>query len=165
MPAVFTSAPGKVSVVSGNGLAPSALTISTGDLALTSSPSLVNNAIVTSISVEEAVNSQFMHSLNRTVHAYVFGDKVGRMVVGGMAFGGMCAYGTDYDQKSGLARVQEIYRDNKMSSRARPIMLDVSGISYSCFLTGANFGFVDPQGNVAQWTYTLSSVMTSLTTV
>jgi len=160
MPAVFSDRTGQVSVVTGNGIAPAALTISTGTLQLSSNPVIVNNTIVTSISVNENVNAQFALSLNKSVHAYIFGDQVGQMEIGGMAFGSMCFKGTVPQPKSGLLRIQEIYHANKMSSRAQPLLIDISGISYSCFLTGGRFGFVDPQNNVAQWSFSLASVKT-----
>lgn len=158
MPAVFSNVPGRISVVNGNGLAPASLTIDTDALALTSYPAITNNTIVTSILQEEATNVQFMHSLNRSIHASVFGDKIGRMVIGGMAFGSMCS-GGNVQNISGLLRVQQIYRQYKMSNNPSPLKIDISGMAYSCFLTGATFGFNDPQGNIAQYSFSLASVM------
>jgi hypothetical protein len=157
MPAIFTQAAGKVSIVPGQNMAPTNLYIDTGDLPLSPDASIrlgkaITNLIVTNLQVEENVNAQFMYSLTDTVHSFIFGDKLGQLTIGGVAVGSMCHKGTaSVSTKSGLENIQLIYRGFKYSTYRTALRISVANVPYTCYLMGCLIDYSDTQNHFTRF--------------
>lgn len=179
MPAIFTRGPGLVSMVSGQSMAPANLSIDTGDLRLhpqeqmthgvgrvqTLAPfqqnSQLKNTIVTSLVVQDQVNVQFTYSLDSDAHAFVFGDKLSQINIGGMAFGETCVGNTLIPRQamSGLAYIQLVYRYYRMTKYSEPIFIAVADVVYRAYLIGGRYTFTDPKNQIAQYELNLVSLI------
>jgi len=157
MALIFSNKVGAVTRVPTKSMSPSALYLDTGELGLTGNTTLITNAIVTGCVVAEAVSLQLTKSLMQTVHMFVFGDELSQISLQGLAFSQICQSGriASNFNISGLQRVQQIYALNKVSVRARPLYIDVSGVPYTAFLVAGNFNWSDAKSQIAQWQYTL----------
>lgn len=172
---IFTTQPGKVIAVDGNAV-PIGFAVD-GDV------NLFNDlkAIVTSIGVQNQGGFQFMHALREFIYVYVFTERVGEIIVNGLAFpasceplgsqdypatyqtGGCTANGGSGSQGSqcvpcsvnaatGLERVQRWYECNRITVRAEPITIALGlNVRYSAFLVGMKADIVNPETGIAQF--------------
>lgn len=123
---IFSSAPGTVSVMSESTALPGSISV-----AQPTFPAQGSAAIITGISYDQSTNQQFQQSLDGAVYIYVFGDKMGGIVVDGIAFAQVCNGGG-----SGLFSVADYYRQNRISKSDQPIVVLAAGETVTGFLTG-----------------------------
>ena len=90
-------------------------------------------------------NYQFLHTINDAVYVYVFGDRVGSLVVGGIAFGVPCGGG------NGITEVILRYNQHRIAATGNPVIVGFADLAFPCFLTGFNVDTADPETHTAQW--------------
>jgi hypothetical protein len=132
---IFVSAPGEVMhfkldhAASGRGEVPAPADIK--------EPPLIENRpfpiIFGAIHWEQATHQQFARSLDGSIYIYVFGDKMGEVLVHGLAFDRLCSG----DTESGLKKVLTYYETNRASNRDTPIKLEIATKIVQGFLTSA----------------------------
>ena len=92
-------------------------------------------ASFTAVSLNEQANVQFQHTLGDAVYLNVFGDRIGNMKIMGIAVSSACG-GRD-DGEHGITKVLRYYRENKVSSRPDPLVVNLdSRTAYNAFLVG-----------------------------
>jgi len=129
------------SQATGGGLLPFRIIINGTDI---SSPN--TRAIITSAGIVENGNYQFLHTLNETIYAYVFGDRIGELRVGGVCFAHPCG-GAD----SGMAQIIRQYRANRIAKLGGPVMLNFGEEDYKAFLVGMTIDVTDAERILGQW--------------
>lgn len=180
MPAIFTRGPGLVTMVGGQSMAPANLSIDTGNLRLHPQEQVGHNAarnrtilapgqqntqlkntIVTGLVVQDQVNVQFTYSLDSNAHAFVFGDKLSQINIGGVAFGETCVANsaTTRQAMSGLAYIQQVYRYYRMARYPDPIFIAVADVVYRAYLVGGRYTFTDAASQIAQYELNLVSLI------
>lgn len=82
------------------------------------------------VSWEQATHQQFARSLDGSVYIYVFGDKMGDVIVTGLAFDRLCD-----ENENGLKKVLEYYEKYRASKRSTPIKLEIATKIVEGFLT------------------------------
>lgn len=75
-------------------------------------------AIITGIGIREGANVQYLQTLSRVIYVYVFGDRIGDMVVSGITF----SHGCD-GPGAGIEAVRNYYRQNRVTNRVSPVSL------------------------------------------
>lgn len=105
-------------------------------------------AIITQAGINENGNFQFLHTLNETIYAYVFGDRIGELQIGGVCFAHPCD-----DQPSGMKQVIDAYRDKKISRSGRPALVSFGETDYKGFLVGMTIDIMDPERILGQWAF------------
>jgi hypothetical protein len=148
MPAFFSHGRGRVARVTSlytqaGGLLPFRIVMTDIDI---TGPS--TRAIITQAAIVENGNYQFLHTLNDTIYAYVFGDRIGELTVSGMCFADTCGVGT-----SGMKQIIDNYRRNRIGAAGRPVQVSFGETSYKGFLVGMNVDLADPEQMIGQWTY------------
>lgn len=108
--------------------------------------------IVTSVGIRMDVNAQFLHTLDDAIYIYVFGDRVGDLVISGLAFIESCQ---GKDTKSGVAAAVEYYANNRASSptRTTPVLAKLGPITIQAYLLGANLELLRPDTGAVQFTF------------
>lgn len=104
------------------------------------------SAIVTQGGIMERGGFQFTHTLAETIYAFIFGDRIGELRIGGICFANFCN-----GKQSGMQQVLKAYHAHKLSVRGRSLPVDFGGIIYKGFLTGCNLEVADPERNLGQW--------------
>lgn len=79
-------------------------------------------ALITDINIVEQTNHQFLHTLGGNIYIYSFGDRIGTLGVGGLAFYDNCSD----DQRPGIAHVLEYFRTVKLTEREAPMKLTIA---------------------------------------
>lgn len=108
-------------------------------------------AIITQAAIDQNDNFQFLHTLYDTIYVYIFGTRIGELVVSGMAFAETCWAGSD-----GPGEVLETYQNERIASKGQPVVVVFGGSSFRAFLTGSNVQITDAERNLGQWSYRLS---------
>ena len=103
-------------------------------------------AIITQGAIVENGNYQFLHTLNETIYAYVFGDRIGELRIGGIAFAHPCD-----GQHSGMKQVIDNYRANRIAVKGGPVQVSFGEVDYKGFLVGMTIDVTDPEYNLGQW--------------
>lgn len=109
-------------------------------------------AIITQSSIVEQGNFQFLHTLNETIYAYVFGDRIGELRVSGICFAYPCN-----NNVSGMKQVIDNYRENRIAKKGGPVGVSFGEMSYKGFLVGMNLDIVDAERNLGQWTLSFNT--------
>ena len=112
------------------------------------------NAILQGISITSQGNYQFTCTLRNFIYVYVFGEKVGDIVITGLTFAGNCtaiAFG-------GMTSVVAYYNANCISATGMPIGVGLGMDSFSAFLVGCNISMVNPETQVGQFSLVLKSI-------
>lgn len=103
-------------------------------------------AIVTQGGIVENGNFQFLHTLNETIYAYVFGDRIGELRVAGVAFAHPCD-----EQPSGMKQIIDNYRAKRIAQTGGPVQVSFGEVDYKGFLVGMTIDVTDPEYNLGQW--------------
>ncbi len=103
-------------------------------------------AIITQAGIIENGNYQFLHTLNETIYAYVFGDRIGELRIGGMCFAHPCNGGS-----SGMKQVIDSYRANRIAKLGGPVQVSFGEKDYRAFLVGMTLDISDSERVLGQW--------------
>lgn len=112
-------------------------------------------AIITQAGVVEQGNYQFQHTLNETIYAYVFGDRIGELRVSGMCFTIPCDDG--FGSEDGIKQISDIYRTHRIANAGAPIGVNFGSVDYQGFLVGLNLEIADAEHNIGQWAFRLNT--------
>lgn len=109
---------------------------------------------VTGFSVEQGTNVQFLHTINNFIYTYVFGDRIGELIVSGIGFiKPACRFGP-FTASGSMCELNTFYQENRVSNpskmRAMSIALGECGAFWG-FLTGMRLGLPRADVLVGQW--------------
>lgn len=110
-------------------------------------------AIITSAKIHDQGNYQFLHTLNNTIYAYVFGDRIGDLTVSGICFASPCD-----GRESGFRQVLRNYEQNRIAKSGRPVFGSFAGLSFIAFLTEIGVEITDAEKNLGQWTMSFKTI-------
>lgn len=150
---IFNSQPGIVSVIGDQRVLPGRIRILDPRFPSGNVPILISG-----IDYNQTTNQQFQTTLDGSVFIYVFGDRMGDIVVNGVAFKAMC----NNSGKSGIEEVIDYYRTNRASVTPRPIIVEVVGKRVSGFLTAMkirdNVTAADSMAPVSEFSFAINSL-------
>ena len=149
MPIMFSGEPGRVALVP------------TGFVSAASSVSLSGwggfnqfRSIITRVATNERGNFQFLHTLGKVIFVYTFGDRVGDILVSGMAFSGGCG-----GDGLGIEAVHRFYRQNRIAVRPTPLTITIgTGTTLVGYLVGLSTDVANAELRIYQFNMTLSLI-------
>jgi len=151
---IFASEPGTVNVIGDQKVLPGRIRIANPAFPSGSNVPL----LVAGIDYNQATNQQFQSTLDGSVFIYVFGDRMGDIVVQGVAFKALCTGGG----KSGIEELFEFYGSNRASVRAEPVIVEAAGTEVRGFLTAIkvrdNILAEDPGSPMSNFSLFISSL-------
>lgn len=167
---IFSAQPGRVVAVTGNGLP---LQIIVGNPPIGNLPdssfrddsrsrdSFTNfRAIIQNLGIGGQAGVQFMHTLRDYIYVYVFGERVGEISVGGLAFHSGCedAY-NPLNTASGFERVLQYYQTFRATSYPLPLTVVIgTTLVFDAFLTRMSANIVNPETSLAQFAMQLDYI-------
>jgi|TARA_R110000824_G_scaffold82768_4_gene207414 hypothetical protein len=97
--------------------------------------------------MDDSVNVQFTHTMGDDIYMNVFGNRMGRMNVNGLAFNSEASTGGGCDSgPHGVIDIIKWYKENRASSRTSPIEVTISGTeSIEGFLVAASYSAQDTE--------------------
>lgn len=112
--------------------------------------------IVTEVAVRQGVNVQFLHTLDDAIYIYVFGDRIGDIMISGIAFIEVC--GPD-SGGSGVKNAMEYYAKNRASQRSGPVLVKFGdGDPFKSYLIDSGMTLLRPEMGAAQFTFNFKSL-------
>lgn len=105
---------------------------------------------LTGFTLELECNYQFLHTVNKFIYAYVFGDRVGLLTLSGFGFiGGTCDGG---EEDSSMCKLFQKYRDERFSKTGAATLINLNGcLPLVSFLTGMRAEIVRPDLPIVQF--------------
>lgn len=100
-------------------------------------------AIITKVGMSNAGNFQFLHTIGNEVYIYVFGDRMGQIVLHGLSFRGDCK---DDGTEHGFDQVYQWYKTNRVAVNSEPVVVTI-GVKtrFYGFITSFNADAQDAQ--------------------
>ncbi len=154
---LFSTLPGTVAVFSDR-VVPFTFIVD-GDATLFS----ILKGIVTSIGMNTQSGFQFMHALREFIYVYVFTERVGELVISGLAFPEICGSqgpqaaqttGCQIIGSSGLERIIEWYECNRITSRASAIQIQIGDtLLYDAFLVSGKMEIANAETGMGQFSF------------
>ena len=107
-----------------------------------------------------------MHALREFIYVYVFTERIGEIIINGLAFPGSCEPLGTYDhpnvldtgsscivsEQTGLERVIKWYECNRITTRAAPITVSLgANVSYDAFLVSMKADIANADTGIAQF--------------
>jgi len=112
---------------------------------------------VTGFALELQGNYQFLHTVNEFIYLYVFGDRIGELVLTGMGFFGDVCPGT---LGAGVCELLDFYKENRVAKRPDPVSVSMGDCgTFLAFLTGMRIEIAKPETSVAQWVLRFNVLM------
>jgi hypothetical protein len=153
---VFESNPGKVIRLRDPALQAQARTINFQATNVDRIDFDFQKSIITRVMFGAQVNVQFLHTLGNNIYVYVFGDRVGQLVLSGLAFGAPCPVKNNI---YGAEEMYSWYKTRNASGRAEPLNLLIGN---KAVLTGFAVTFneevVDAASSLTQWSVTMALI-------
>jgi hypothetical protein len=113
-------------------------------------------AILTRVAISTQGNYQVLHSLGGDAFIYVFGDRVGQIIVSGLAFDSICGDPAGF---LGIERVARYYNDNRLAVRQQPIKLTIgSSITLKMYLAAVSLDVEDVATKVWRFSFIMLQV-------
>jgi|JI9StandDraft_1071089.scaffolds.fasta_scaffold37713_2 hypothetical protein len=109
-------------------------------------------AIITQGGIIEQGNFQFLHTLNETIYAYIFGDRIGELRVSGVCFAHPCD-----SEVSGMKQIIDNYRAKRIARLGGPVQVSFGEIDYTAFLVGMTLDVMDAERNLGQWAFSFNT--------
>lgn len=123
----------------------------------------IERSIITRVVVSERVNAQFLHTIGADIYVYVFGDRIGNVVISGLAFASSCHGGEGADDRHGAERILKWYRKHRLSRRKEPIRILIGNTPIEGFMMEFNEDVADSSTTMMQWTVVLQALPEALT--
>lgn len=103
-------------------------------------------AIVTQVSAVENGNYQISHSFGDAICAYTFGDRVGELRIGGVAFLVDCN-----GQPTGIKQLYDNYNKYRIANSSEILGISIGEVNYRGHLVGMTCDVADAEGLLGQW--------------
>lgn len=107
-------------------------------------------AAITQVSAQSMGNFQFLHTLKDFIYVYIFGERIGEMMISGVAFSESCQGAGN----SGPEQISQYYNQYRISKYGQllSIQIGLSGASrVRGFLTGFQMAVVDAEHQLSQF--------------
>ena len=114
-------------------------------------------AIITRVMIGQAGNYQLQHTFGSLVHVYIFGDRIGDVMISGLAFDRDCnALG---GAPLGIEAVAAYYQANRIAGRPTPLKVAVgTSRPMNCLLLKMTADIVDAQTRMFQFNLQLALI-------
>lgn len=105
---------------------------------------------VTGFSLELEGNYQFLHTVNKFIYTYIFGDRVGLLTLSGIGFIAQPCNGKG--PSDGLCDIWRYYLTNRIAAKKDGMSINLNGcMTMFAFLTGMRMEIMRPELPIMQW--------------
>ena len=112
-------------------------------------------SIITRVTISQQTNHQFLHTIGGLIFIYVFGDRIGGLVVQGLTFIEDC---DKPGGETGPDHVLKYWNENKLTAREEEMEVTVGKTPIRGFMTNMQIDVLDPKTRVSQFMYQMTTV-------
>lgn len=145
MPVLFGNTSGRVVAITVSRGLPGALRVGGLDQGIFYRTSPL---VVTTMRLNERVNAQFQPTLQRNIYVYAFGDAIGQLSLGGIAFVQDC---NTNDLFVGLDVLRRFYHNRNISRSLQFVNVAIGTQSFDAMLVGIDVSASSPEQNLLQF--------------
>jgi len=118
---------------------------------------------ITGFMLEMSTNHQFLHSLDEFIYVYAFGDRVGELIISGIAFTECVTTGPGATASGHMDSLYAHYLRSRLAKNLTPtkITLGSANTELLGFLTGMRLEVPNPQLPIAQWVLRYQVILNS----
>lgn len=117
--------------------------------------------IITRIGLSAAGNFQFLHTVGNDVYVYVFGDRMGQIVLHGLSFAQACPNEKFQATQHGFELLYQWYRANRIAARKAPVTATIGlSTAFEGFVTALSGDVQDSLHRTIQFQLTLATLPT-----
>lgn len=109
--------------------------------------------IITAVNYTQQTNTQFQQSLDNVIYVYSFGDQMGNVSIGGLAFPRQCD-----NTVNGITELIEFYRDNRVSRNVERVRVTFANEVIEGFLVSLAITTADVSSGVHSFQMLLRTV-------
>lgn len=113
-----------------------------------------HDAIITGVSASTQGNYQFLLTLRNFTYVYMFGEKMGDVVVSGIGLQECDEEGSIH----GLTNAILYYNTFGISITGVPVGLTFADVSAWAFLVGGSFAYMDPKNRLTQFQFRFKTI-------
>jgi len=115
-----------------------------------------HNTIITGLGVSAAGNFQFLHTIGNDVYVYVFGDRMGQVMLSGLSFAQQCNNGQP-QADHGFELLLRWYQANRIAARKAPVRVNIGrSTNFDGFVTGLTGDVQDSLHRTIQFQMSIS---------
>lgn len=115
-----------------------------------------HNTIITRLGVSASGNYQFLHTIGNDVYVYVFGDRMGQVVLHGLSFSDQCP-GNRGAEDHGFELLFRWYARNRIAARKAPVRVVIGRSTiFDGFVTALTGDVQDSLHRTIQFQMTIS---------
>lgn len=118
----------------------------------------LDSVIVRTIGVTQDVSAQFVTSLQKVVYVYCFGDKMGQITVGGLAFSRVCSSGAPTGDMKGTTDLMNYYDASRAVDEKRVMKVMLGGHTFQGYLLAMNLQTEDTSMRTFNFGFTITTV-------
>jgi len=112
------------------------------------------NAVLSGVSANTQGNYQFLLTMRNYTYVYVFGEKMGDVIVSGIA---ALECGEAFH---GLTYALTYYNTYALSVYGQPVALQFAGYVANAFLVGGTFQYMNPKSRLAKFQFKFKTITT-----
>lgn len=158
MPVIFSQNTGRVSAIPD---AVAAGSLSLGNVNGTGGviSYAAHKTIITRIGLSAAGNFQFLHTIGNDVYVYVFGDRMGQIVIHGLSFAQACPGEKQSATSHGFELLYQWYVANRIAARKAPVNATIGiNTAFQGFVTALNGDVQDSLHRTIQFQLTIATL-------
>lgn len=154
MPNLFSSGAGRVVQIEGSGLP---MTLRIGNFASNEFYGFWRGfksfkSIIAGLGYQPQCGYQILHTLNKVLYIYDFGDRAADLSINGLTFVTRCDDDPDQIETTGIEHVIEFYKHNRLSGRGMPVDITIGAtIAMTAFMVGLRVGVNDAATGVGEF--------------
>ena len=116
-----------------------------------------HNTIITKMGLTASGNFQFLHTIGNDIYVYVFGDRMGQIVLHGISFADQCPANTN--SPHGFEYLLRWYAQNRIAARKFPVGVTIGANTvFNGFVLGINSEAADPESRTISFQLTLGVI-------
>lgn len=112
----------------------------------------IQNAVLSGVSASTQGNYQFLLTMRNYTYVYVFGEKMGDIVVSGIA-ALECG-----EVLHGLTHAMDYYNSYRLGFTGSPVVLQFATYVANAFLVGGTFQYMDPKSRLAKFQFKFKTI-------
>jgi hypothetical protein len=112
-------------------------------------------AIITKLGLSTSGNFQFLHTIGNEIYVYVFGDRMGQVILSGISFENKCAGAESH----GIDSVFQWYKYNRIAVKKDPVEVTIGvATKFRGFITGFTSDVQDAENRTIPFQMTIATL-------
>lgn len=110
-------------------------------------------ALITQVNVTQQGGYQFIHTLRDRIFMYVFGERIGELVISGLTTTGGCDADDSNPGLAGIESVMAYYQAMRATRRNAPVNISIGRVAFKAFLLSMRTDIADAETGLGHFVF------------